>query len=33
VIEEETSTTIVPPGHAIRVDEFGNLRITPETRS
>jgi N-methylhydantoinase A len=28
VIEEEGSTTVVPPGRALRVDELGNLLIT-----
>jgi N-methylhydantoinase A len=28
VIEEESSTTVVPPGYATRVDEHGNLLIT-----
>lgn len=27
VVEEYDSTTLVPPGHLLRVDEFGNLRI------
>ncbi len=27
VVEEYDSTTLVPPGHVLRVDEFGNLRI------
>ena len=27
VIEEQSSTTVVPPGHTTRVDEFGNLLI------
>jgi N-methylhydantoinase A len=28
VIEEEGATTVVPPGRALEVDEFGNLLIT-----
>lgn len=28
VIEEQSSTTVVPPGHTMRVDELGNLLIT-----
>ena len=28
VIEEESATTVVPPGHAIEVDDHGNLLIT-----
>ncbi|MGH3134776.1 MAG: hydantoinase/oxoprolinase family protein, partial [Gaiellaceae bacterium] len=27
VVEEETATTVVPPGHGLEVDEFGNLVI------
>ena len=27
VVEEETATTVIPPGHLLRVDELGNLRI------
>ena len=27
-IEEQSSTTVVPPGHAVRVDALGNLLIT-----
>ncbi len=27
VVEEYDSTTLIPPGHLLRVDEFGNLRI------
>lgn len=32
VVEEETSTTVVPPGYRLRVDDFGNLVITREGR-
>jgi hypothetical protein len=28
VIEEESSTTVVPPGYSTAVDEHGNLLIT-----
>src|SRR5262249_32193474 len=28
VIEEESSTTVVPPGHRTRLDEHGNMLIT-----
>jgi hypothetical protein len=28
VIEEESSTTVVPPGHTMSVDPLGNLLIT-----
>jgi N-methylhydantoinase A len=28
VIEEESSTTVVPPGHTARLDEHGNMLIT-----
>jgi N-methylhydantoinase A len=28
VIEEQSSTTVVPPGHSMKVDELGNLLIT-----
>jgi N-methylhydantoinase A len=28
VIEEESSTTVVPPGHGTRLDEHGNMLIT-----
>jgi N-methylhydantoinase A len=28
VIEEESSTTVVPPGHSTRLDEHGNMLIT-----
>src|SRR5262245_28444860 len=28
VIEEESSTTVVPPGHRARLDEHGNMLIT-----
>jgi hypothetical protein len=28
VIEEDGSTTVVPPGYAVRVDDHGNLLIT-----
>jgi N-methylhydantoinase A len=27
VVEEETATTVVPPGHAVDVDALGNLVI------
>lgn len=30
VIEEESSTTIVPPGYSYRLDAYGNLLITKE---
>ncbi|HLI09415.1 MAG TPA: hydantoinase/oxoprolinase family protein [Ktedonobacteraceae bacterium] len=30
VIEEETATTVVPPGWISRVDELGNIIITPK---
>lgn len=28
VVEEPAATTLVPPGRTVRMDEFGNLRIT-----
>ena len=28
VIEEESSTTVVPPGHVVDVDDLGNLLVT-----
>ena len=28
VIEEDSSTTVVPPGHQARIDEHGNMLIT-----
>jgi N-methylhydantoinase A len=28
VIEEESSTTVVPPGYAVDVDDLGNLLVT-----
>jgi N-methylhydantoinase A len=28
VVEEQSSTTVVPPGHTITIDELGNLLIT-----
>jgi N-methylhydantoinase A len=28
VIEEQSSTTVIPPGHVVRVDALGNLLIT-----
>ena len=28
VIEEDSSTTVVPPGHRVRIDEHGNMLIT-----
>jgi N-methylhydantoinase A/oxoprolinase/acetone carboxylase beta subunit len=28
VIEEESSTTVVPPGYGVRLDEHGNMLIT-----
>ena len=28
VIEEESSTTVVPPGHRARLDDHGNMLIT-----
>jgi N-methylhydantoinase A len=28
VIEEQSSTTVIPPGHTVRVDALGNLLIT-----
>jgi N-methylhydantoinase A len=28
IVEEEGSTTVVPPGRTLRVDEFGNLLLT-----
>jgi N-methylhydantoinase A/oxoprolinase/acetone carboxylase beta subunit len=30
VIEEDTATTVVPPGWGARVDELGNLIVTRE---
>lgn len=27
IVEDETATTVIPPGHALAVDEFGNLLI------
>jgi N-methylhydantoinase A len=30
VIEEDSATTIVPPGHHVRLDEWGNIIITAE---
>jgi N-methylhydantoinase A/oxoprolinase/acetone carboxylase beta subunit len=30
VIEEDTATTVVPPGWGARVDELGNVIITQE---
>ncbi len=30
VIEEDTATTVVPPGYEARVDTFGNILIRPE---
>jgi N-methylhydantoinase A len=32
VVEEESATTVVPPGHAVRVDEHGNLLIKETSR-
>ncbi len=29
IIEEETATTVVPPSHQARIDDLGNIRITP----
>jgi N-methylhydantoinase A/oxoprolinase/acetone carboxylase beta subunit len=31
IVEEATSTTMVLPGQALRVDEHGFLRITEKT--
>jgi N-methylhydantoinase A len=30
VVEEDTATTVVPPGYKILVDPLGNMLITPE---
>jgi N-methylhydantoinase A len=30
IVEEETATTVVPPGWAVEVDEFGSLVVTRE---
>lgn len=30
VVEEDTATTVVPPGYQIEVDELGNILIRPE---
>lgn len=30
VIEEDTATTVVPPGYAVRIDNYGNIVITKE---
>lgn len=30
IIEEDTATTVVPPGYGARVDPLGNILITPE---
>jgi N-methylhydantoinase A len=30
VVEEETATTVVPPGYVVEVDPLGNMLITPE---
>lgn len=30
VIEEDTATTVVPPGYIARIDDFGNIVITKE---
>jgi N-methylhydantoinase A len=30
VIEEETATSVIPPGYEALVDEFGNIIVTPE---
>jgi N-methylhydantoinase A len=30
VVEEDTATTVVPPGYRILVDPLGNMLITPE---
>jgi hypothetical protein len=30
VVEEDTATTVVPPGHLLKVDQLGNILITPE---
>ena len=30
IVEEDTATTVVPPGHELCVDSLGNLLITPE---
>lgn len=32
VVEEDTSTTVVPPGWSARVDGLGNIIITPEEK-
>jgi N-methylhydantoinase A len=31
VVEDETATTVVPPGYRMTVDDFGNLLITRQT--
>ena len=31
VVTQDDCTTVVPPGFVVRVDEYTNLRITPET--
>jgi len=31
VVTQDDCTTVVPPGMIARVDEYGNLRIAPET--
>jgi hypothetical protein len=28
VIEEDSATTVIPPGHTAALDEFGNVLIT-----
>ena len=30
IVEEWTSTTVVPPGWQLTVDRYGNLLLTPE---
>jgi N-methylhydantoinase A len=30
VVEEDTATSVIPPGYAMRVDDLGNLIVTPE---
>jgi N-methylhydantoinase A len=30
IVEEDTATTVVPPGHELCVDSLGNLLITPD---
>ena len=30
VIEEESSTTVVPPGYVVDVDDLGNLLVTKQ---